>query len=117
MAGRPLNRRELRKQADEAERAEVVAEAPAAEATLPKKKPGNAPEASKVKKARKPKAPLRMRARWAVYDTTMKQVAIFDYNQRAAAEEKVADLIAKKKVAHFLQITKEPIIEPAPAAP
>jgi hypothetical protein len=41
----------------------------------------------------------------------MKQVAIFDYNQRAAADEKIADLIARKKGIHFLQIVKEPMPE------
>jgi hypothetical protein len=38
----------------------------------------------------------------------MKQVAIYDYNQRIAADEKLADLDAKKK-GHFLQIVKEPM--------
>jgi hypothetical protein len=45
----------------------------------------------------------------------MKLVAIFDYNQRAAAAEKLADLLARKKGAHFLQIVKEPMPEPVPA--
>ncbi len=121
MAGRILNRRELRKQSDEAEKIEVVAdpespEAAPAEAAAPKKRTRKAPAVPKVKKVRKPKAPPRMRARWGVYDASMKQVAVFDYNQRPAAEEKVADLFAKKKSAHFLQIVKEPILEAAPVA-
>ena len=45
----------------------------------------------------------------------MKQVAIFDYNQRAAAEEKVAELAARKNGTFFLQMVKEPMPEPAPA--
>jgi 7-cyano-7-deazaguanine synthase in queuosine biosynthesis len=45
----------------------------------------------------------------------MRQVAVFDYNQRAAAEEKLARLLAAKKGIHFLQIVKEPMPEPAPA--
>jgi hypothetical protein len=44
----------------------------------------------------------------------MKQVAIFDYNQRAAADEKIADLLAKKKGSYFLQIVKEPMPDPVP---
>jgi hypothetical protein len=74
----------------------------------------------KAKKApatkRKPRAkklPPRMRALWGIFDAGMKQVAIFDYNQRAAADEKLADLLAKKKGGHFLQIVKEPMPEPA----
>jgi hypothetical protein len=44
----------------------------------------------------------------------MKQVAIFDYNQRAAAEDKLADLLCRKKGLYFLQVVKEPMPEPAP---
>jgi hypothetical protein len=47
----------------------------------------------------------------------MKQVALFDYNQRAAAEEKVAALLAKQKGIYFLKLVKEPMPEPAPAEP
>jgi hypothetical protein len=45
----------------------------------------------------------------------MRQVATFDYNQRLAADEKLAELVAKKKGAFFLMIVKEPM--PAPVAP
>jgi len=115
MAGRVLNRRELRKQADQAERPEAVA-SDLATAVVPPKKgaKGKAAAAPKAKKPRKVKAPPRLRARWGVFDTGMKQVAIFDYNQRAAADEKLADLLTKKKGIHFLQIVKEPMPEPAP---
>ena len=142
MAGRILNRRELRKQADEAEARESPQDAEAAdeddevddtgdaggdkdegpgadtedgaddEGPRPAKKPvkAKAPAA----KARKPKAAPRMRARWGVFDASMKQVAIFDYNQRAAADEKAAELAAKKNGTFFLQMVKEPMPEPAP---
>jgi hypothetical protein len=56
-----------------------------------------------------------MRARWGVFDASMKQVAIYDYNQRTAADEKLADLLAKRKGSHFLQIVKEPMPEAASA--
>ena len=62
-------------------------------------------------KIRKTRAKKRMRARWGVFDGSMKQVAIFDYNQRAAADEKLADLREKKKGLHFMQIVKEPMPE------
>jgi hypothetical protein len=58
-----------------------------------------------------------MRARWALFDGAMKQVAIFAYNQRAAADEKLADLREKKKGLHFMQIVKEPMPEPVAADP
>ena len=47
----------------------------------------------------------------------MKQVAIFDYNQRTAADDKLADLLVKKKGIHFLQIVKDSMPEPAPVRP
>ena len=56
-----------------------------------------------------------MRARWGVFDGGMKQVAVFDYNQRGAADQKVADLNAQKKGGYFLQIVKDEM--PAPALP
>ena len=141
MAGRILNRRELRKQADEAEARESPQdpeddevedtgeaggdedEGPGAdtedgaddEAPRPAKKPAKAKApAAKARKPRKPKAAPRMRARWGVFDAAMKQVAIFDYNQRAAADEKAAELAAKKNGTFFLQMVKEPMPEPAP---
>jgi hypothetical protein len=82
---------------------------------VPAKKAKTKPKGPpKVKKPRKPKAPTRMRARWGVFDAGMKQVAIFDYNQRGLADIKLADLLEKKKGSHFLQIVKEPMPEPAP---
>jgi hypothetical protein len=146
MAGRTLNRRELRKQADEAEargsRQEPEAadeddevedtgeadgdedEGPGAdtedgaddEAPRPAKKPAKAKAPAKARKPRKPKAAPRMRARWGVFDASMKQVAVFDYNQRAAADEKAAELAAKKNGTFFLQMVKEPMPEDAPGA-
>ena len=110
MAGRTLNRHELRRQADQAEKPEtVVAGAAAAAAQSKKGAKRKAAATPKPKKPRKQKAPRRMRARWGVFDGSMKQVAIFDYAQRADAEEKLADLLAKKKNIHFLKVVKEPI--------
>ena len=122
MAGRILNRRELRKQADQAEQIEqeepVEQEAEEgadgeAEAKPRKKARAKAPA---VKKPRKKKEAPRLIARWGVFDASMKQVAIFDYKHRAAADEKVADLIAKKKAIHFVQMVKEPMAEPPETA-
>jgi hypothetical protein len=116
MAGRIRNRRELRDQADQAERqrAEVPDAATGAAAT---------PEGGKAKakrtaapKARKPrakKAPPRFCARWGLFDGGLKLVAIFDYNRRDAAEAKLAELLGRKKGIFFMQIVKEPMPEPA----
>jgi hypothetical protein len=118
MAGRILNRRELRKQADRAEPSETVADDSEVAVAAPRKRTKEKASATpRVKKPRAKKLPPRLRARWGVFDSGMKQVAIFDYNQRDAAEEKRADLDARKKGPHFLQIVKEPMPEPALAAP
>ena len=117
MAGRILNRRELRKQTDQAEQQPegVPAAVGVAEAPPKKKARAKAPAVPKVRKPRAKKAPPRMRARWGVFDGGMKQVAVYDYNQRTAAEEKVADLHSRNKGTHFLQIVKDEM--PAAAAP
>ena len=123
MAGRILNRRDLRKQADQAEARESPQDSEAAgteggaddESPRPARKPAQAKApAAKARKPRKPKAVPRMRARWGVFDASMRQVAIFDYNQRAAADEKAAELAAKKNGTFFLQLVKEPMPESAP---
>ena len=117
MAGRILNRRELRKQADQAEEPEAVVPDPASAVAPPeraaKREAGATPRA---RKPRKPKTPPRMRACWGVFDGGMKEVAIFDYNQRAAAEEKLAALRGKQKGVYFLQIVKQPMLEVATSA-
>jgi hypothetical protein len=116
MAGRILNRRALREQADQVEQSRaIVPDPPPVAAPSTKQRKAKVPAAAKVKKARVKKAPPRMRARWGVFDAGMKQLAIFDYNQRAAADEKIADLLAKKKGCYFLQIVKEPMPDPVPA--
>jgi hypothetical protein len=113
MANRILNRRELRKQAEQTE-PPVGVPSDAEPATVPaEKKPKKAPAGRKRSSAKK--ARPRMRARWGVFDSGMKQVAVFDYNQRAAAEEKLANLRATRKGTHFMQIVKEPMPEPAHA--
>jgi hypothetical protein len=112
MAKRVLNRRQLRSDAEQAARteptpqAEVPAEAAAPAAKAPRKRPS------------RKKEPARLRARWGVFNNAMKQVAIYDYNQRGEAEQKLADLNARKTGEHFLQIVKEPMPAlPAPDAP
>lgn len=80
-----------------------------------RKAPAKKPPAAK--KPRAAKVPTRMRARWCIYDGSMKPVAVFDYNQRSAADAKLAALSTSPKNIYFMQILKEPIPEPklAPA--
>jgi hypothetical protein len=110
MAGRTLNRRELREQADHAESSPPATSEPTTTIAAPKKaSKRKAAATAKPRKPRKLKAPPRQRVRWVLFDGTMKQVAIFDFNQRAAADERLASLLASKKGTHFLQLVKEPM--------
>ena len=139
MAGRILNRRELRRQSDAAESAErdeieekadateedeeeteaddEIAEVSEKEEAPPPKARAKPKAASKPRKPRKPKAAPRMSARWGVFDASMKQLAVFSYKDKVLADAKVSELIAKKNGTFFLQLIKEPMPEEAPAAP
>jgi hypothetical protein len=117
MAGRILKRRELRDQVAEVERL-AAANGDTADATAPAPKKGakaKKPAAPRPKKTRAKKAPPRMFVRWGVFDAGMKRVAIFPYNERAAADKKVAELLGKQKGLYFLQMVKEAMPEPEPA--
>ncbi|HTU22691.1 MAG TPA: hypothetical protein VMG10_31920 [Gemmataceae bacterium] len=109
MAGRILNRRELRKQTDQAEQAEASSSEPSDAVVGAKPAARGKAAAPKVRKPRKTKAPPRMRALWCLFDGGMKEVALFDYNQRPAAEAKLAAMLGKQKGVYFLQIVKQPM--------
>jgi hypothetical protein len=124
MAGKPLNRLELRRQREAAEpldpmedeTEEVVEEVEEEEVVerRPKKK-AKAPAKSKAKSSRSSAKPAaRMRIVWAVLNDAFKTVATFDYTQKEAAETKAAELTAKGKGTHFVQRVKEPMPESAP---
>jgi hypothetical protein len=105
----------MRKVSDAAELQNAAAEESTAdEAPAKKGRKAKSEAAPKAKKPRKKKEPPRLCARWGVFDAAMKQVAIFDYSQRAEAQQKIAELQAKKSAVYFLQIVKEPMAEPAP---
>ncbi len=114
MAGRILNRRELREQADRAARQETAG--PGADHPAPPNEvKARQPAVPRVRKARPKKSPPRLCAHWCVFDAGMNQVALFDYNQRAAADDKLAQLLARQKGTYFLQVVKVPMPEPAAA--
>ena len=119
MARRTLNRHELRKQAEAAESKTGDDAVPVDGEATPTKKgsKSKAAAAPKVKKPRKKKEPPRLCARWGVFDNSMKQVATFNYNQRAEADQKVADLSLKKAGGYFIQLVKEPMAEEPAATP
>ena len=120
MAGKPQNRRELRRQYDAAEpldpmeedAVDVVEADDEEEEKKPKKKKAAAKPKVKAVKAVKPSA--RMRIVWTVLNDAFKPVGTFEFNQKEAAEARAAELTAKGKGSHFVQKTKEPMPDNAP---
>jgi hypothetical protein len=123
MAGKPLNRLDLRRQREAAEPldpiedesndvVEEVEEEEVAE-RKPKKKPKAAAK-PKAKSARSSKPASRMRIVWVVLNDAFKPVGTFEFNQKEAADARAAELTAKGKGTHFVQRTKEPMPEDAP---
>ena len=123
MAGKPLNRLELRRQNDAAEPldpmedesddlAEDADDDEGAE-KKPKKRPKAASKA-KPKAVKVPKPAARMRIVWVVTNDAFKAVGTFEYSQKEAAEARAAELTAKGKGTHFLQKVKEPMPDNAP---
>jgi len=120
MAGKPQNRRELRKQYDAAEpmdpMEEDAVEVADADDDEEEKKPKKRKAAAKpkVKAVKAPKPSARMRIVWTVMNDAFKPVGTFDFNQKEAAEARAAELTAKGKGNHFVQKTKEPMPDNAP---
>jgi hypothetical protein len=120
MAGKPQNRRELRRQYDAAEPLDPMEEDAVdavdiddeEEEKKPKKKKAAAKPKAKAVKAVKPSA--RMRIVWTVMNDAFKPVGTFDFSQKEAAEARAAELTAKGKGTHFVQKTKEPMSDNAP---
>jgi hypothetical protein len=99
MARKILNRKELRKENDTAERSE------AQEKTKEKKPPVKRKSRAKVAKE------VRLKAFWGVFNQSMRRVAVFEHSQRAEADKKAAELSESQKTPHFVQLVKEVIEE------
>ena len=123
MAGKPLNRMDLRRQHDAAEpldpmedEAEDIVEdsdEEESEGRKPKKK-AKAPSKAKAKAVKVPKPSARMRIVWTVMNDAFKQVGLFEYNQKEAADARAAELTARGKGTHFVMKSKEPMPDNAP---
>jgi hypothetical protein len=123
MAGKPLNRLELRRQSEAAEPLDPmedetddvveVDDDDEVSERRPKKK-AKAPTKSKAKSTRAPKPAARMKVVWVVMNDAYKAVGTFEYNQKEAAEARAAELTAKGKGTHFVQRSKEEMPADAP---
>lgn len=123
MAGKPLNRLELRRQSDAAEPLdpmedesdELMSDFDDDDGQERKPKKKAKPAAKSKGKASKPAKPAaRMRIVWTVMNDAFKPIATFEYSQKEAAEAKAAELSAKGKGVHFVQKTKEAMPDDAP---
>ena len=66
----------------------------------------------KKRKSRK-KAPedIRRKVYWGVFNHAMKRVALYEFNQRKAAEKRAKELSPEGKPQHFVQKVKEEITQ------
>jgi hypothetical protein len=107
MAKKTRNIRELREQADAAEKqGKTTSESGASEKKKvkdPKKKAAAKPKRSKVKVI------VRKRMLWAVFSASLKEEGRFAYAERDAADARAAELAAKHKRTFFVQAIKEPL--------
>lgn len=102
MARKVVSRKELRAEAEAAEAQEAEKKKKAVKKKTPAKRKSRAKAAAEV----------RLKAFWGVFNQSLKRVALYDYSQKKAAEQKAEELTAKGKSPHFVQPVKE-IIEEA----
>jgi hypothetical protein len=98
MARKVVSRKELRAEAEAAEKAGVTK----------KKAAKKAPAKRKTRK--KAAAEVRLKAFWGVFNQSLKRVAVFEYSEKKQAEKKAEELGAGKSP-HFVQLVKEVIEE------
>lgn len=103
MARKVVSRKQLREEADAAERSGV------------KKKVAKKKAVKKVtkRKAAKKKVvkEVRLKAFWGVFTQSLQRVAIFEYSQRDKADAKAEALSTSQKTPHFVKLVKEVIEE------
>lgn len=105
MARKVMNRKELRAEADAAEAQGVTK----AKKTAAKKAP--AKKATKRKSRAKEPVQERMKLLWGVFSQSLKQVAVFEFDQKDEASKKAEELSASGKSPHFVKKVKLPIEE------
>lgn len=102
MARKVLNRKELREEAEAAERMQSE-EKSAAEQK--KKKPAARRSRAKVAKE------VRLKAYWGVFSQSLNPVVLFEYSQRKQAQKRAEELSQSRKSPHFVQLVKKVIEE------
>jgi hypothetical protein len=99
MARKIVNRKELREEAEAAEKAGVSA--------------GKATKKKKAKRKSRAKAAVEVRTKlfWGVFNQSLKRIALYEFNQRTQAEKKAVDLSKGGKSPHFVQRVKQAVEE------
>ena len=105
MVRKTKSRLQLRKDAEAVESQETTKKVAKKKATRKKA----------TKRAKSVKTPDRKRLVWVIFSGSMKEEARFPYDQRAAAETKLEQLLAKGKRLYFMQPVKETITAPVAA--
>ena len=101
MARKVVNRKELREEAEAAERLGTTKK----KAAKKKKK-----ATTRKSRAKTPKE-VRLKAFWGVFSQSLTPVAMFEYAERKEADKKAKELSESKKSPHFVQIVKKVIEE------
>lgn len=113
MARKVVNRKELRRENDAAERIEEEKEdQEEGEEGEESEKPKKAPKAKKAPAKRKSRAAakeVRLKAYWGVFNQSLKRVALFEHSERKLADKKAKELTESSKTTHFVQPVKEAI--------
>ncbi len=110
MARKVLNRKELRDEADAAERKEV-AKGSKASAKKTVKKTVKKKTATRKTRSKKAAAEVRLKAFWGVFNQSLRRIAVFEYSERDEAQKKAEALSESQKTPHFVQLVKEVIEE------
>jgi hypothetical protein len=64
-----------------------------------------------TKRKSKAAADVRLKLFWGVFTHAMKRVALYEFNQRKAADKRAKELSESRKLPHFVQKVKEPVEE------
>ncbi|REK17855.1 MAG: hypothetical protein DWQ42_21315 [Planctomycetota bacterium] len=106
MARKVVNRKELRAEAEAAEKTTKKKAKKATKKAVAKKAP-----AKRKSRAKAAPAEVRLKAFWGVFNQSLKRVALYEYSQRRQADKKAKDLTDKHGSPHFVQPVKEVIEE------
>ncbi len=115
MAKKAATKKATTKKAPAKKAAKKKATTKKAAATKASKKKAADDDAAPVKKKAKRKSKkkvaedVRLRVFWGVFNHAMKRVALYDFNQRKAAEKRAKELSPEGKPPHFVQKIKEEI--------